>query len=139
MEAWITTGVRKGEAGELVRIWRTNDRGHEVLAAEGYEWERTCGAPDSDVEWRERVLVVRSPLHANQQTAGLGNRLHHAETALTALTPPRGRGRRQMTDEATLVEAIDRVLKEQRVEGFLSVAWDKQVKQKPQYVGRGRG
>ena len=39
MEAWITTGVRKGEAGELVRIRRINDRGHEVLAAEGYEFE----------------------------------------------------------------------------------------------------
>jgi transposase len=139
MEAWVTTGVRKGEAGELVRIWRTNDRGHEVLAAEGYELERTCGAPDSDVAWRERVLVVRSPLHANQQTAGLENRLHHAETALTALTPPRGRGKRQMTEEATLVEAIDRVLTEHRVDGLLSVTWEKQVEQKTQYVGRGRG
>jgi transposase len=139
MEAWITTGVRKGGAGELVRIWRTNDRGHEVLAAEGYEFERPCGTPDSDVAWRERVLVVRSPLHANQQTAGLENRLHHAETALTALTPPRGRGKRQMTDEATLVEAIDRVLTEQRVDGLLSVTWEKQVEQKTQYVGRGRG
>jgi transposase len=139
MEAWITTGVRKGEAGELVRIGRTNDRGHEVLAAEGYELERTCGAPDSDVEWRERVLVVRAPLHANQQTAGLENRLHYAETALTALTPPRGRGKRQMTDEATLVEAIDRVLTEHRVDGLLSVTWEKQVEQKTQYVGRGRG
>jgi len=139
MEAWITTGVRQGEAGGLVRIWRTNERGHEVLAAEGYEFERTCGAPDSDVEWRERVLVVRSPLHANQQAAGLEKRLHHAETALTALTPPRGRGKRQITDEATLVEAIDRVLKDQRVDGLLRVAWEKQVEQTTQYVGRGRG
>jgi transposase len=139
MEAWITTGVRKGEAGALARIWRTNDRGHEVLAAEGYEFERTCGAPDSDVAWRERVLVLRSPLHANQQTAGLEKRLHQAETALTALTPPRGRGKRQITDEATLVEVIARVLKDQRVDGLLRVAWEKQVEQSTQYVGRGRG
>jgi transposase len=139
MEAWITTGVRKGEAGELVRIWRTNERGHEVLAAEGYELERTCGAPDSDVVWCERVLVVRSPLHANQQAAGLEKRLHHAETALTALTPPRGRGKRQITDEATLVEAIERVLKDQRVDGLLRVAWEQQVEQTTQYIGRGRG
>src|SRR3989454_6212825 len=41
MDAWITTGGRKGEADELARIWRTNDRGHEVLAAEGYEVART--------------------------------------------------------------------------------------------------
>jgi len=139
MDAWITTGVRKGEAGELEQIWYTNDRGHEVLAAEGYEFERTCCVPDSDVAWRERVLVVRSPVHANHQVAGLEKRLHHAETQLTALTPPRGRGKRQITDEATLMEAIDRVLQDQRVEGLLNVTWEKQVEQKPQYVGRGRG
>src|SRR6266446_737548 len=110
MDAWITTGVKKSEAGELERIWRTNDRGHEVLAAEGYEIARTCGAPDGDVEWSERVLVVRSPMHATQQAAGLEKRLHYAETQLTALTPPRGRGKRQITDEATLVEAIAHVL-----------------------------
>ena len=76
MDAWITTGVKKSEAGELERIWRTNDRGHEVLAAEGYEMARTCGAPDGDVEWSERVLVVRSPMQATQQAAGLDKRLH---------------------------------------------------------------
>src|SRR5499427_10023058 len=139
MDAWITTGVRKGEAGELEQIWYTNDRGHEVLAAEGYEFERTCCVPDSDVAWRERVVVVRSPVHANHQVAGLEKRLHHAETQLTALTPPRGRGKRQITDEAALVEAIDRVLSAHQVDGLLSVAWEKQVQQTTQYVGRGRG
>src|SRR2546428_3528678 len=139
MDAWITAGVTQGEAGKLARIWRTNDRGHEVLAAEGYEFERTCCAPDSDMVWNERVMVVRSPMHAHQQAAGLEKRLHHAETHLMALTPPRGRGKRQITDEATLLEAIDLVLKERRVEGLLSVGWEKQVEQTAQYVGRGRG
>ena len=101
--------------------------------------ERTCGAPDGDVEWRERVFVVRSPLHANHQAAGLETRLRHAETPLTALTPPRGRGKRQITDEATLVEAIHRVLTAHRVEEWLCVVWEKQVEQITQYVGRGRG
>ena len=73
MEAWITEGVTRGEAGELRRIWRTNDRGQEGLAAEGYEVERTCGeAPGGAGPWSERVLVVRSPMHANQQVAGSG-------------------------------------------------------------------
>src|SRR5262245_16427439 len=137
MDAWITTGVTKGERGALERIERTNDRGHTVLVAEGYECERTCSAPGSDVEWRERVLVVRSPLHATQQAAGLEKRLRHAETQLTALTPPRGRGKRHITDEATLVEAITRVLTAQRVDGLLSVTWEKQVEQTTRYVGRG--
>jgi transposase len=107
--------------------------------AEGYEFERTCRAPGGEVQWSERVLVVRSPMHATQQAAGLEKRLSHAETTLTALTPPRGRGKRQITDEATLVEAIARVLTEHRVEGLLRVAWEKQVEQTTQYVGRGRG
>jgi transposase len=139
MDAWITAGVTQREAGALERIWRTNDRGHEGLAAEGYEFERTCCAPGGEVQWSERVLVVRSPMHATPQAAGLEKRLSHAETTLTALTPPRGRGKRQITDEATLMEAIDRVLTEHRVEGLLSVAWEKQVEQTTQYVGRGRG
>jgi transposase len=142
METWITEGVAKGQAGALERIVRTNDRGHKVLAAEGYELERTCYAPGDTVEaavWQERVLVVRSPMHAAQQAAGLEKRLCQAETKLVALTPPRGRGRRQITDEATLLEAMALVLKEYRVEGLLHVAWEKQLEQTTQYVGRGRG
>jgi transposase len=121
---------------------RTNDRGHQVLAAEGYECERTCEAPDEagDVAaWLERVLVVRSPLHANQQAAGVDKRLSHAETKLAALTPPRGRGKRHITDAATLVAALARVLTEHRVNGLLRVTWAKQVEQTTPYVGRGRG
>jgi transposase len=139
MAAWISEGVTRGEMGALEQIWRINDRGQEVLAAEGYEFERTCCAPVGEAEWRERVLVVRSPMHAHQQATGLATRLRHAEAKLAALTPPRGRGKRQITDEVTLVEAITRVLTEHRVEELLSVTWEKQVEQKSQYVGRGRG
>ena len=142
MDAWITEGVMQGERGALERIVRTNDRGHKVLAAEGYEFERTCEAPDEAGDaaaWHERVLVVRSPMHADQQAGGLEKRLCHAETKLAALTPPRGRGKRQITDEATLLAAIDLVLTEHRVDGLLRVTWEKQVEQTTQYVGRGRG
>ncbi len=139
MEAWIAEGVAKDEAGELERIFRTNDRGHEVLAAEGYEFERTCCAQEGDEEWTERVLVVRSPAHAARQAEGLETRLVHAEKKLAALTPPRGRGKRQITDETTLLEAISSVLKAHRVDGLLRVEWEKQTERKTQYVGRGRG
>jgi transposase len=139
MEAWSIEGVAKGEAGELERIFRTNDRGQKVLAAEGYEFERPCGAQAGEEAWPERVLVMRSPMHATQQAAGLETRLSHAEKTLAALTPPRGRGKRQITDEVTLLEAIDTVLKEHRVSGLLSVAWEKQIERKTKYVGRGRG
>ena len=136
METWITEGVAQGEAGTLERIFRTNDRGHEVLAAEGYEVERTCEVTGGTAAWRERVLVLRSPMHAQQQAAGLETRLGYAEKKLAALTPPRGRGKRQITDEATLVEAMHTVLKDHRVHGLLSVAWEQQSERKTQYVGR---
>jgi len=139
MEAWITAGMRQDSDGELERIFRTNHRGETVLAAEGYELARTCCLERSAEEWSERVLVVRSPMHAERQAAGLEKRLAHAETKLAALTPARGRGKRQITAEATLVVAIDTVLKEQRVEGLLRIAWEQQMERHTRYVGRGRG
>src|SRR6266849_1503832 len=106
METWVTEGVTKDKTGKLERIFRTNDRGHEVLAAEGYEFDRPCCVQEGEEAWTERVLVVRSPAHAARQAAGLETRLVNAEKNLAALTPPRGRGKRQITDEATLLEAI---------------------------------
>ena len=139
LDAWIPVGVTQGKAGELTQIWRTNDRGHAVLAAEGDECERSCRAPGRVEAGSERVVVVRSPLHATPQAAGLEKRLSHAETQLTALTPPRGRGKRQITDAAPLVEAMARVRTAHRVEGWLSVVWEKQVEPTTPDVGRGRG
>jgi len=95
--------------------------------------------PESDKEGTERVLVVRSPAHAARQAAGLETRLGNAERALAALTPPRGRGKRQITDKAALVEAINTVLTTHRVAGLLQITWAKQTERKTQYVGRGRG
>jgi hypothetical protein len=142
MDAWLTEGVRQGARGAFARIVPTNDRGHTVLAAEGSACARTWEAPDEAgavVAWPERVLVVRSPMHADQQAAGWEKRLSHAATKRAALTPPRGRGTRQIPDAATRVAAIDRVLTAHRVDGLLSVTGAKQVEQTTQYVGRGRG
>src|SRR5215831_870899 len=70
MAAWIAEGVTQHETGELERICRLNDRGQEVRAAEGYEFERTCCAQVGEEAWRERVVVGRSPVHAARQVAG---------------------------------------------------------------------
>jgi len=142
MADWISEGLRQDRAGELVQIFRSNHRDEAVLAAEGYECERSCSLEDEEggkTAWSERVLVLRSPMHAAQQIAGWEKRLATAATKLAALTPARGRGKRQMTDEGTLVEAIDNVLKEQRVEGLLRLAWEQQIERHTHYVGRGRG
>jgi len=139
MVDWISEGIGKDKAGKLERIFRSKDRGDAVLAAEGYEVERTCGLEAGAAEWSERVLVVRSPGHAERQAAGLETRLAHAEKKLAALTPARGRGKRQITDEATLLAGIEHVLNAQRVEGLLSIEWAQQIERQTHYVGRGRG
>jgi transposase len=139
MADWITEGVGKDSDGELERMFRSNHCGAEGLAAEGSEFERRCCLEAGAAAWCERVLVVRSPVHAERQAAGLETRLAHAEQKRAALTPARGRGKRQSTDEATLLEAIDHVLKAQRVEGWLSLAWAQQRECQPHSVGRGRG
>src|SRR5713226_5021105 len=51
MDAWITEGVAKDEAGALERIFRTDDRGHKVLAAEGYEFDRPCCVQEGEEAW----------------------------------------------------------------------------------------
>jgi hypothetical protein len=70
MDAWMAEGVRQGEAGELARRGRTNDRGPEVVAAAGSACERTCCAQDGTEQGSERVLVGRSPVHAARQVPG---------------------------------------------------------------------
>jgi transposase len=139
MADWISAGMEKARNGALERVFRLNHREEEVLAAEGYEVERMCCLEDGDVPWRERVLVLRSPTHAERQVEGLETRLANAEKKLAALTPARGRGKRQITEEATLVAAIDQVLKAQRVEGLLSLEWEQQIERHTHYVGQGRG
>ena len=139
MDAWITEGLAHARDGGLEQISRVNDRGQEELVAEGYELTRTCGQEAGTVPWSERVLIVRSPRHSARQAIGLEKRLTQAEQQLVALTPARGRGKRQFTDEAPLLEAIDHVLKAQRVDGLLQLEWEQHIEQRTHYVGRGRG
>ena len=137
---WINQGVAQARAGELPPIVRTT-AAEAVGIAQGYEFERPCLAPGAvaPVAWTERVVVIHSPTPAAQQAAGLERRRATAEQHLHALTPPPGRGQRQITEEATLQEAIAQVLKTPHVEDFLTVTYDRQVRQQRQDVGRGRG
>ena len=58
---------------------------------------------------------------------------------LNALTPPCGRGKRQITEESVLQTKIEEILKTHRVEGLLRVEYEKQVEEHTKYIGRGRG
>lgn len=91
------------------------------------------------MEWTERVLVVHSPAYAQAQQRGLERRLERATARLNALIPPRGRGKRQIQQEAGLVAAVEAILHKYQVQGLLSYTFERQVEQQTKYVGRSRG
>lgn len=140
MNEWITEGIRKDKNGTLELIFKQSDQNKEVLVVGGYEFLRPCCFEgNKKVEWTERVLVVNSPAHAEQQAAGLEKRLANAEQQITALTPPRGRGKRQITEETKLLDDVEKILKKQKIAGLLVIDYEKQIDIKTQYSGRGRG
>lgn len=139
METWIQVGL--DEKQSPISIYIEDKRGEQVLLAQGYETTRTCSAnvDDALAEWDERVCVVRSAAYARTLTRGLEKRLTTATAKLQTLTPPRGRGKRQITEEADLQKAAEAILLMHRVEGLLDYTFERQVEQKTRYIGRGRG
>lgn len=133
-ETWISAVVAGEQPATL--IW---DQGR--LLGGGYEFERRLRAEvaGEEVEWTERVQVVRSRALARHQRDQLTQRLTNAEAALRALTPPPGRGKRQYRDKAALEAAVVQVLERYEVTGLLQVTWQREEEILLRYVGRGRG
>jgi transposase len=84
-------------------------------------------------------LIANSPKYAEAQARGLEKRIQNAITKILALTPAKGRGKKQITNEANLVEAVEAILKQQAVSGMLTYEYIKDVEKQEKYVGRGRG
>ncbi len=141
METWVRDGIALAEKKGLREVVVKHAKDEEVVVAAGYEVARQQSGEvnGEELEWTERVLVVKSFKHAKQQERGLEKRLANAEEKLHALTPPRGRGKRQITDEQTLKAAIEGIEKKHKVEGLLTVEYEREVERKTKYVGRGRG
>ena len=150
---WADRGTERDGEGSLEKVTVTDGKGEEVVMAKGYVLRRSQeevfgkngkggkeereGEGEGD-KW-ERVFVVRSPGYAEQMEKGLERRLKNAEEKLRALTPPRGRGKRQITDEADLTEKAEGILKKHRVTGLLRYEYEKETERRTKYVGRGRG
>jgi transposase len=124
----------------------TEIRAPEAAAADaplavGYELTRPCHAlvEGHALDWIARVLVVHSATYAAVLQRGLEDRLARATAKLHALTPPRGPGKRQIQDEATLTVAAEAILHAHKVQGLLSYRYERQVERQIKYVGRGRG
>jgi transposase len=68
-------------------------------------------------------LLVHSPVYEQQQQRGLEQRLQKATEKLMSLTPPVGRGKRQIREEAILHQKAEAILQQHRVEGLLSYSY----------------
>jgi transposase len=139
----MVTWIREALDGTytLTPIYAPDAEEGDAPIAQGYERTRLCTAQVREqlLEWTERVLVVHSPAYAKAQQRSLEHRLERAVAKLNALTPPRGRGKRQIKEEAALVAAAEAILQKNQVEGLLSYTFERQVEQQVKYVGRGRG
>ena len=95
----------------------------------GFEVSRTRQAQVAgrSVEWQERLLVVRSFQYTHSTHKWLHRRLDKAEKALKAVTPSRGRGKRQIKDEARLLAAIQRIEEKYRVQGLFEYDYQQEV------------
>src|SRR5260370_19566917 len=107
------------------------------MLAQGYQVNRACVW--EGLSWQERVLVVRSHAYAETQHRHLEDRLEQAQAALLALTPPVGRGKRQITEEAALQGAAEAVLAKHRVVGLLTYTATREGEQAGKFVRRGLG
>jgi len=139
MSTWVQEAL--DSTYTLTPIYAPDAQEGDDPIARGYERARLCTAQEGDqhLEWTERVLVVYSPAYAEAQQRSLERRLERATAKLSALTPARGRGKRQIKEEAILVAAAKAILQKYQVEDLLSYTFERQVEQQVKYVGRGRG
>ncbi len=139
----LRTWIQAARSGEqpLTEISAPEAAAGDAPLAVGDELSRPCTAEVEGqvMTWSERVLVVHSAAYAAMQQRGLEGRLARATAKLQALTPPRGRGKRQVQDEVSLTVAAEAILHAHKVQGLLTYRFERQVARQVKYVGRGRG
>ena len=102
----------------------------------GIRVKRTCTC--GDLSWEERVLIARSPAYAQKQQSALEKRLDKAKSALLALTPPIGPGKKLMKNESDLIKAAEAIILRYDVNNLLTYTYEQEKKLIEKFVGRGR-
>ncbi len=127
------------KGGEAINIFLPEDMptdgsepDPELAIAYGFEVSRMreSEVKGQTIEWEERLLVIRSHSYTKTRQKGLHRRLDKAEAALKNLTPARSRGKQQIEDEQSLLEAIKKIEKQYRVQGLLDCQYECQVTQR---------
>ena len=114
----------------LTPVYRVEENGERVQIAEGYEREENLSATVAEkvVTWTERRLVVRSLAQAHAAETALYARLDKAVVALQGLTKRR-QGKERLTEIVALQKAAETILKQQDVEGLLTLAYTETVEE----------
>jgi len=114
-------------------------KGKTILVAEGFEVIQKMSYMDAGklIEWEERRLFVRSINYAASQSKSLDERLKKAEQAIDKLSE-KGKGKRILATKKEYRAAIDKILKDNKVEGLLDVkiVGSKTVRQIRGYKGK---
>ncbi len=141
MEGWIKEGIKRDKRNELEELKGADKKGNEILVSKGYEFERELsGVVDKkEMKWIERVIISKSPAYSEKMKKGFEKRLENAIVKINALTPQRGRGKRQITEESKLTDAAGKILKRHKVEGFINYEYERESEEITKYVGPGRG
>jgi transposase len=115
----------------LAAVTREREESQPELIAEGYEQSVILSAEvhGKTITWTERHLIVRSQKLAKAATEGLQARLAKAQTALGHLDEHK-QGKKRYNDVASLQQAAQAILKQQRVEGLLRVTIEEQVEER---------
>lgn len=124
----------QGQGQERLLVSQIDAKGKAVVVAEGYQVKRVQSDDTGRIEWEERVLLVHSDTYHQQQQRGLEQRLQRAIGQLQALTPPVGRGKRQIRQESVLVGKAEAVLKQYRLAGLVQYRYECQTHPNPDKV-----
>ena len=120
MDKWVEDAL-SGRAKVLtLTAAEENASPNAQVIGQGYEITRRVHDDKSGQSWNERIMIVKSDAFADAARKGLTQRIKRATTALLALTPAPGRGKRQPTDAAELEQTAGAILKKHEVEDLLS-------------------
>ena len=128
-ELLVPWAEREDEMERIFLPEEGQDPDPELAIGHGFEDSRIqrVAVAGQVVAWQERLLVVRSHQYEQTTKKWLHRRLEKAEAALKALTPPRGRGKRQIEDETSLLAAIQRIEEQYRAAGFFDYHYEQEV------------
>jgi transposase len=116
----------------LTAIERIGADGEKERIAEGYERSQfvTAQFDGEQVSWQERVLVVRSLRLAQQQAAGLRERLAKAQAEILSLNERR-QGKHRLRTQEELRQATEQIIHRHQVEGLVVSQISETITQRP--------